>query len=123
MTGKTLTLFPIAILAHGCATLNETSDPAVGTWDHHLENLPQGNHDGSFSISKVGDVYLGALHGDRGHLELKDLVIEENTLVSSHFFGQGYQLEMTGVFEGSTFTGQIDAEGNVFRMTAVRRDP
>lgn len=122
MIKKTITLFILTSLVFGCATMNKVVDPALGTWDHHLENLPQGNPNGKFTISKEGDIYTGALHGERGVLELKEIVIEGNRLVSSHFFGQGYQIEMTGVFEGDTFTGQIDAEGNVFKMTAVRSE-
>jgi hypothetical protein len=120
LTKKILNLLVLVSIAYGCATINETIDPVLGTWNHHLENLPQGNPDGSFTISKEGNIYSGVFHGDFGDRELIDLVIEGNEVLGGYFTAKGYRIEMTGVFEGDTFTGQLDAGVRSFRMTAMR---
>ena len=108
-------------MAGGCATLDEAPDPLVGTWDHLIENLPQGNPNGSFSITKEEGVYSGLLHGDNGDFELNDIEVGGNELTNSYFITQGYTVYMTGIFEDDGFTGKIETEGNEFRMTAVRK--
>ena len=77
------------------------------------------------TITKTDDGYAVNLKNSRatdGGNDLIDLVIEANAITAGHFFAQGYKVDVTGTFTDGTFDGQIDAEGNVFEMTAVKQN-
>ena len=105
-------------LAVGCATVDSKPDPFVGIWDYELHYLPQGEPLGVMTINKTEDGYSVSLNENI----LKDVAFEDNKLVSGHFIGQGYHVDVKGTFEGNSFEGMIDAEGNTFRMTAVKQE-
>ena len=108
----------IASLISACATTSPTPDPLVGVWDYELHHLPQGEPIGIMTISKTEDGYAISLNENI----LKDVAFEDNKLVSGHFIGEGYHVDVKGTFEGSSFEGMIDAKGNTFRMTAVKQE-
>ena len=112
-------LASIAILT-GCATTSLKTDPIVGTWNHEIRNLPRGEPKGSFTISKNGDGYEGSITCPRGTSEITEIVVSGNTLESGYFEAENYNIEISGTFEGDTFTGQISTQGYDFPMSATR---
>lgn len=125
MTQKlSISLF-LLLLAVGCATTQTKPDPLVGAWDYELHYLPQGEPLGVMTISKTEEGYAVNLKNstdtNNGN-ELIDVAIEANAITAGHFFAQGYKIDVTGTFEGNQFEGKIDAEGNTFRMTAIKQE-
>ena len=80
---------------------------------------------GVMTIVKTEDGYAVNMKGrdvtDGGN-DLIDPAIEGNALTAGHFFAQGYKIDITGTFDGNAFDGLLDAEGNAFRMTAVKQE-
>jgi hypothetical protein len=114
-------IFTFAVfIAYGCATSKKAVDISVGEWEYVLKNLPDGDADGSFTITKEGDKFAGALHTDQGDAVLDNVVIENDELVCTFEFME-YTVDMTGKFEGDSFNGKCSVEYNDFPMTAVRK--
>ncbi len=122
MTKNLLLSISIALITYGCATLNVASDPTVGVWDYELHNLPRGEPIGELIITKNGDGHTVVMINPRNEFPLQEAAIEGNALVSGFFNSEGYKIDVTGTFEEDTFEGQIDAEGNTFRMTATKQE-
>lgn len=114
-------IFMIAVfIAYGCATSKKVADISVGEWEYVLRDTPNGDVEGTFTITKDGDSYSGALHTAEGDAPLNNVAVENNELTST-FDYSGYTIDMTGVFSGDTFTGKCSVEYNDFPMTAVRK--
>jgi len=99
-------LVSIVVLS-GCVTMSRKVDPLVGTWNHKIENLPRGEPE-------------GAITNSRGTNEITGIEISGNVLEVGHFEADGYQIKITGTFEGDSFTGNISTQGYEFPMTATR---
>ena len=112
-------LVSIVVLS-GCVTMSLKVDPLVGTWNHKIENLPRGEPEGNFTINKEGEDYSGAITNSRGTNEITGIEISGNVLEVGHFEADGYQIKITGTFEGDSFTGNISTQGYEFPMTATR---
>lgn len=95
--------------------------PAVGEWDYIIRDLPDGDTKGTLSIKNEGGKYVGTIQSEQGSIPLKNLVIENKALKSASFNAQGYDIGMSGTFEGDAFTGKISAAGYNFPMTAKRQ--
>lgn len=70
-------------------------------------------------IAKEGDSYTGKLHTDEGTINLQNIKVEDNKL-NCTFSVQGYELEMSGTFEGDNFNGEVGVDYKTFKMTASR---
>lgn len=110
----------VVFFAYACASSKKAVDISIGEWEYVLKNLPDGDAEGTFTITKDGDTYMGAVHGEQGSMDLENVVIENDALVCS-FEYSGYTIDMTGTFVGDTFTGKCSVEYNDFPMTAVRK--
>ena len=119
---KLLHALGLSVLILGCSTLDERVDPLVGVWDYEIFNLPRGEPVGYFTLSKIDDQYNLVLSNAKGLLEVEDVSIEKECIVGGQFVSEGYTIDLRGVFDGNTFEGNIDAEGNVFRMEALKRE-
>ena len=122
MLSKLLLALGLSVLILGCSTLDERVDPLVGVWDYEIFNLPRGEPVGYFTLSKIDDQYNLVLSNAKGLLEVEDVSIEKECIVGGQFVSEGYTIDLRGVFDGNTFEGNIDAEGNVFRMEALKRE-
>ena len=122
MLSKLLLALGLSVLILGCSTLDERVDPLVGVWDYEIFNLPRGEPVGNFTLSKIDDQYNLVLSNAKGLLEVEDVSIEKERIVGGQFVSEGYTIDLRGVFDGNTFEGNIDAEGNVFRMEALKRE-
>lgn len=118
MYQKLLFYLCIASLISACATTSSTPDPFIGVWDYELHYLPQGEPLGIMTISKTEDGYSVTMNDNI----LKDVAFEGDALVSGNFTASGYYVDVKGSFEGNNFEGMIDAEGNTFRMTALKQE-
>jgi len=112
----------VSVLFGGCATLDYKPDPIVGVWDYELFNLPQGEPIGFFTISKSDEGYSMVLTSPKADMDVEEVSIEGDAIVGGYFASQGYTIDVRGKFEANSFEGKIDAEGNVFRMTATKRE-
>jgi hypothetical protein len=112
----------VATLLGACASLQMQIDPVLGEWQYVIENLPQGEPEGSFTIVKNGDGYTGTLQrkGDQA-VPLEDIIMEKGVLESSGFNTQGYSVTMSGTFEGDSFTGTLSVIGRTFPITAEKK--
>ena len=120
MIQRTLIFMIAVFIAYGCATSKKVVDISIGEWEYVIKDTPDGDVEGTFSITKDGDNYSGALHTAQGDAPLNNVLIEDDKLVST-FDYSGYTIDMTGVFAGDTFTGKCSVEYNEFPMTAVRK--
>ena len=125
MFQKTIIGLCLIAFAAGCATTQSKPDPFAGIWDYELHYLPQGEPLGIMTIQKTEDGYSVVMKGSNVTNDgnsLIDPAIKDNALTSGHFFAQGYKINVTGTFDGNEFEGMLDAEGNTFRMTAVKQE-
>lgn len=113
-----LTLF----LATGCASLKNKYTPA-GTWDYLVKDTPMGDAVGTMNIIPGDDGFTGKLVTDNfGEGEMENLTIVDNQLTASVYLsGPGITIDLKGLFEGETFTGSVNANGDEFAMTATRK--
>lgn len=122
MFSKLLFTLSLSLFILGCSTLDKRVDTLVGVWDYEIFNLPRGEPVGYFTLSKIDDQYNLVLSNAKGLLEVEDVSIEKECIVGGQFVSEGYTIDLRGVFDGNTFEGNIDAEGNVFRMEALKRE-
>lgn len=120
MIQKILMFMVAAFIAYGCASSKKVVDISIGSWDYVITETPEDDITGTFVIAKEGDNYTGSLNGSQGSTPLENITVAEQAL-DCYFYYQGYQVSMTGNFEGDTFTGKCSAEGYEFPMTAVRQ--
>jgi hypothetical protein len=121
--GKVSYLFIVvaALIWAGCAGTKASKESAyIGEWEYLVEDTPNGDVTGVMVISKVESGYEGKLASDMGELLLNNLTIVEDKL-NANFDLQGMQLDMTGTFEGPTFSGNISVDYNSFPMTATKK--
>ena len=116
---RILVLF-IAGLLCGCATIVDTTDPTLGKWNYELFNLPYGEPKGLLIVEAQGDTHKITMRSPANTFNLTEVEIIGNRLVGGYFRSGGYNIKVSGTFEEDYFDGQIDAEGNIFRMTADR---
>ncbi|QXD23323.1 hypothetical protein F7C95_15525 [Opitutia bacterium ISCC 51] len=112
----------VAILLGACASLQTQVDPVLGEWQYVIENLPQGEPEGIFTIVKEGDGYSGTLQrkGDQA-VPLVDIIMGSGVLESSGFNTRGYSVVMSGTFEGASFTGTLSTIGRTFPISAEKK--
>ena len=122
MHSKLLLALGFAVFILGCSTLDERVDPLVGVWDYEIFNLPRGEPVGYFTLSKVDDQYNLVLTSPKRQMEVKDVSIEGERIADGRFVSEGYTIDLRGAFDGNAFEGSINAEGNVFRMAAFKRE-
>ena len=111
-----------AFLAYGCASSKKVADVSIGTWDYVVKDIPNsGDVGGNFVIEKEGENYAGVLNGEQGPTPLESITIEDGKL-NCTFDYQGYEIQMEGTFEGTSFTGNVSIDYNEFPMTATKRE-
>lgn len=121
MMKRAFSLLAVVLFIYGCAGTKKVTDISIGTWDYIIKDTPQGDLNGNFIIANEGDAYTGSLNSDQGSIPLEDISVEEGNLKCS-FNYQGYEIEMTGKFEGKAFDGKVSVDYNDFPMTATKRE-
>ena len=103
----------------------EGADPdavveATGTWSYSVAT-PDGEQDGTFTLSGSGDDLSGTIETDETHT-LNDVTLEGNQLSFSFAQPGMGTIRVTGIIDGDTFTGtaSVGSLGS-FSMTATRR--
>ncbi len=114
-------LFIVAFFAFSCASTKKVADISIGTWDYVITNTPEGDMEGNFVIAKESDAYTGSLNSSQGSIALEDITVVEDVLKCT-FDYMGYQVQMTGKFEGSSYEGTVSVDYNAFDMTATKRE-
>ena len=111
----------LALFAFGCASSKKVVDVSVGTWDYVIKNTPEGDMNGNFIISKADDQYTGTMNSAQGTIDLENVTVVDKVL-KCNFDYMGYDVEMTGTFEGAAFSGNVSVDYNAFDMTATKRE-
>ncbi len=120
MIQRLLVFMIAAFIAYGCATSKKVVDISVGEWEYVISDTPEGDFEGTFTITREGDNYTGALHTAQGDAPLNGVVIENDELKCTFDYA-GYTIDMTGKFVGDAFTGKCSVEYNDFPMSATRK--
>lgn len=110
----------VALLSYACASSKKVADASTGTWEYVIKNTPEGDLPGTMVIAKDGDSYTGYLETTQGRLELNDVVVENGNM-KCNFDYMGYEILMTGLFEGNAFNGKVSVDYNDFPMTATKK--
>ena len=111
----------VALVAYACASSKKVADVSIGTWDYVIKNTPEGDLNGTLVIAKEGDAYSGYLESSQGRIDLNEVSVQEGNL-NSKFDYMGYQVLMSGLFEGNMFNGKVSVDYNDFMMTATRKE-
>lgn len=111
-------LFSFFIIA--CAASKVKVSPYVGNWEYTFPSQDGGEVDATMTITEIENGFSGVLSSEMGSVDLEDLVIEEGKL-SAKFEIQGYEISMNGGFDGDTYTGIVDFDGNEFPMNATKK--
>jgi len=119
---RNLLVFIIAVLcSYGCATTKKIVDVSIGTWDYVITETPQGELEGNFIIAREGDSYTGSLNSTQRTIPLEEVKVEESKL-SAVFDYDGYQVIMSGSFEGNSYKGNVSVDYTEYPMTATKRE-
>lgn len=118
----TLLTAMMAILLNGCATTPkvEMVDNSIGTWDYIISGTPVGDLGGILVIGKEGENYTGSMEGDYLSGPLEGVAVENDNFTATTYYS-GTPLQITGAFEGSSFSGALSADVGNFSMTAQKR--
>ncbi|NJN25039.1 MAG: hypothetical protein HC819_03155 [Cyclobacteriaceae bacterium] len=120
MMKNVLIVFMAIFVAYACASTKSVSDMSVGTWDYLIKNTPEGDLTGNFVISKDGDSYSGAINAAQGSIPMQNVVVENGNM-TSNFDYMGYTVNMSGKFEGTSFSGKVSVDYNDFPVSATKR--
>jgi len=124
---NTLKLFPIVMVVimlymAGCASTkkSKTSVPNyIGQWDYVL-SLPDQEITGYLKFAQEDDSVVGFVGSDEGETILNDFAIDEEK-VSGTFEAQGYEIQMSGTFEGDVLKANMSAAGYDFPFEAKKQ--
>ena len=126
---STLLIVVAAFIWIGCAstktattktTAPEAAASYAGDWDYTVADTPNGDVSGVMVLTKTDAGYEGKMTSDMGELLLNNLKIVENKLTAT-FEVQGMELEVDGTFEGTSYTGTVGLDYNVFPMKATKK--
>ena len=109
-------------LAAGCASVKSKYSPA-GTWNYIVKDTPMGDAAGTMDITSGDNGFSGKLiTSNFGEGNMENLTIVDNQLTASVYLaGAGISIDVKGLFEGETFTGTVNANGDEYPMTATRK--
>lgn len=110
----------LGVILFGCAATKVKVSPYVGEWHYTFPTMEGGVSSAVMTISEIENGYSGNLNSEMGSVDLVDLVIADGAL-TAHFDIQGYAISMKGKFEGETYTGTTNFDGNEFPMVATRK--
>lgn len=109
------------LFIYGCASTKVAKvSPYVGEWHYTFQNMDGSDVAAVMTISETDNVFTGALSSAMGSVDLQDLAIADGKLTAK-FDIQGYVMTMKGTFEGDTYTGSVNIDGNEFPMIATRK--
>ncbi len=117
---NTLIVFLFSFFILACAASKISVSPYVGDWEYTFPSQDGGEVDATMTITETEVGFSGVLSSEMGSVDMEDLVIEEGKL-TAEFEIQGYGISMNGEFEGDTYTGIVDFDGNEFPMNATKK--
>ena len=92
----------------------------TGNWAYTVASPEGGTISAEFVFAKEDGKYVGHIAGDEGTLPLKDLKIEGKDF-SSHFYYQGYKVNLQGTFKDDVLNCIGSAEGYEFPIVAKKK--
>jgi hypothetical protein len=112
----------IMLFIAGCASTkkSKTSIPNyIGQWNYVL-SLPDQDIEGYLKFSQEGDAVNGVVGGQEGETPLTDFAIDEEK-VSGTFEAMGYEIQLSGNFEGDVLKASMSAAGYDFPFEANKQ--
>jgi len=109
----------VILVLSGCSATkkSKTSIPNyIGQWDYVL-SLPDQDINGYLKFVQEGEAVLGYVGGDDGEMPLEDFMIDEEK-VSGKFEAMGYEINVSGNFEGDVLKATMSAAGYDFPFEA-----
>jgi hypothetical protein len=124
---NSIRVFPIVMVLimlfmAGCASTkkSKTSVPNyIGQWNYVL-SLPDQDIEGYLKFSQVDDAVVGVVGGGEGETPLSDFAIDEEK-VSGMFEAMGYDIQLSGTFEGEVLKATMSAAGYDFPFEAQKQ--
>ena len=119
---KKSVLILLSFLIFGCAGSKKAVYSPVGAWEYTVIGTPNGDTSGTFILTQTEEGMKGVFKSyEYGESDLESLTYGESQDMKCTLYLSGMDLSMTGVFEGDTFSGTIDAGQNgSFPITATR---
>ena len=124
---NSIKLFPLALIVimlfmAGCASTkkSKTSIPHyIGQWNYVL-SLPDQDIEGYLKFNQEGEAVTGVVGGQEGETPLSDFAIDEEK-VSGTFEAMGYEIQLSGNFEGEVLKASMSAAGYDFPFEATKQ--
>lgn len=130
----TLIAAMMVIFLNGCATTTTTSatptqevavaapsvDGSIGTWNYVIAGTPAGDIGGDFIVGKEGGAYTGSFEGSMLSGPLEDVSVVDGNFTGTMYYS-GMPLQISGAFEGNSFSGALSTSMGDFPMTAQKR--
>ena len=113
----------VILLLAGCASTKQskTSVPHyIGQWNYVL-SLPDQDLEGYLKFTQESDVVTGVVGSQEGETPLSDFMIDEEK-VSGTFEAMGYEVQLSGNFEGDVLKANISAAGYDFPFEATKQE-
>lgn len=95
-------------------------DPYAGTWEYEVTDTPNGDVTGDLIITKEGDSYKAKLSSELGEAPINNLSLENNSIKGT-FDMQGYEISISGAFDGDALNGEVGVEYTTFPLVAKRK--
>ena len=103
-------VFLVGLLA-GCASTNKSGYSPEGNWEYKMQDTPDGDAFGTFTLVLVDDALTGHLNSrEHGKIPMEKVQWRKGSVFSCVLFMNDADMTMEGTFEGDTFAGIIDAD-------------
>ena len=106
-----------------CASSKKNVYSPSGSWEYVVKGTSKGDSYGIFVLTMVDETLAGSMISDEfGESRMEHVTWEEGNIFSCNFFMADIDQDMTGTFNGDTFSGTIDAgQYGVFPLSANRK--
>ena len=109
-------LFALAISLTVFTSMSTLSNDFTGTWVYET-STPEGDYTGDMIIEKTAEGYTGHLLSEGNKIDLKNVMVEDETL-SFNMYANGYYLKVKFKHDEAGLKGNIYVEGEMIPITA-----
>ena len=119
---KRLAIIFLLLTVIGCSGSKKIVYSPVGVWDYIVVGTPDGDATGTFILTSMEDGIKGMFKSNEyGESNMENLLVGENNKLNCTMYLSGIDLSLNGIFEGDTFSGNVDAgQTGTFPITATR---
>lgn len=119
---KRLAIIFLFLTVIGCSGSKKVIYSPVGSWNYTVVGTPNGDAKGTFILTRMENGIKGMFKSNEyGESNMENLSIGENNELKCTMYLSGIDLSLNGIFEGDTFSGNVDAgQTGTFPITATR---